>query len=145
MTIEHHSESQKSIPYLTKLPALSRKVTSPLSNRSPSPRITFTPSALPSEKGVQDITRKVIRTLEGLVHLDVVDMRQEEAVGRDEQVEVNTSVSLNGHAVHSEIVAYSEHKWPAADQHFTNGSIPLMPRTIDWEIPRKVLHSSIGA
>ncbi|RDB30196.1 CTP-dependent diacylglycerol kinase 1 [Hypsizygus marmoreus] len=128
------------------------------SKRSPSPIITFTAAPLsPDVKGVKNITRKVIKTLEGLGHLDSSDMdEQEEDYETDEKLDLSeVEAVLNGTA------------------HFTSGSSPenfksrrsngtaikaavsspsdavgtsreVEQKKIDWEIPRKLLHSSIG-
>ncbi|KAJ7594089.1 hypothetical protein C8J56DRAFT_820430 [Mycena floridula] len=99
------------------------------SKRSPSPRILFKASPLSTDKGVQNITRKVIRRLEGLGHLDVVDMSEQDDLEEREEVE-ETLKSLA-----------RDLRTPEP-----NGTAPMNPvvKKIDWEIPRKTLHSSIG-
>ncbi|KAG6840278.1 hypothetical protein C0991_007766 [Blastosporella zonata] len=91
--------------------------------RSPSPIVAFSPTPLsPDAKGVKNITRKVIKTLEGLGHLDTTDMEEQEGES-DEKCDISDATeveaSLNPPALHQ-------------------------PKKIDWEIPRKLLHSSIG-
>ncbi|KAG6915025.1 hypothetical protein DXG01_013883 [Tephrocybe rancida] len=104
------------------------------SKRSPSPIIAFSPTPLsPDAKGVKNITRKVIKTLEGLGHLDSTDMEEQECES-DEKCDISEAseveAALNGVALHRET---------------QNGSTaPTQPKKIDWEIPRKLLHSSIG-
>jgi diacylglycerol kinase (CTP) len=97
-----------------------------LPKRSPSPIIAFAASTLPGEtKGVKDITQQVIRSLERLGHIDFLDA-QGRMVSIDEQAEavlddgngLRLTKPENGKAVHRQ--------------------------KIDWEIPRKALHSSIG-
>ncbi|KNZ81994.1 CTP-dependent diacylglycerol kinase 1 [Termitomyces sp. J132] len=101
------------------------------SKRSPSPIISFSPTTISSEsKGVKNITRKVIKTLEGLGHLDSTNMEEQEYES-DEKCDIGeateVAAALNGAALHHEI--------PETD---------VVPKKIDWEIPRKLLHSSIG-
>ncbi|KAF8057065.1 hypothetical protein FPV67DRAFT_1658150 [Lyophyllum atratum] len=124
--------------------------------RSPSPVITFSPTPLSADaKGVKNITRKVIKTLEGLGHLDNTDMDEQDCES-DEKCDLNDAneveATLNGSAGPS-----SEHLRPRQ-----NGSAVRAPpvaaqipsevgtpatsevKKIDFEIPRKLLHSSIG-
>ncbi|KAF7329226.1 hypothetical protein MKEN_00183300 [Mycena kentingensis (nom. inval.)] len=96
----------------------------PSASQSPPPR-RRTPrraSESPSrDAGVKHITRQVLRTLEGLGHLPERDV--------DEEMEDESEVAA----------ALREDrrlgKQPAASSQ---------PRKIDWEIPRKLFHSSIG-
>ncbi|KAF9443333.1 hypothetical protein P691DRAFT_738019 [Macrolepiota fuliginosa MF-IS2] len=138
-------------------------------SRSLSPIIAFSSAPLPNDKGVQNITRKVIRRLEGLGHLELVDMyatpeddtdvpssnvsdggggeREMEVEAEDERAEVERALydelvrrdgalngnghangHVNGHATANGVVAKS----------------PKQRQKVDWEIPRKLLHSSIG-
>jgi len=95
----------------------------PVGQRRPS--ITFTPTtlSLESTKGVQDITRKVIKQLEGLGHLEPSDNDSE-----DEPAVSGTSTRRSS-------------------MSSTNGSGSLAKpsdKPVDYEIPRKLLHSSIG-
>ncbi|KAJ8455332.1 hypothetical protein ONZ45_g18975 [Pleurotus djamor] len=94
-------------------------------------------------KAVQNITRQVIRRLSSLQHVEVVEMPEndhdddESCSGQNsredspglEDIHVNGSGTQNGSAV----------------QAATNGHAkPVQKKKIDWEIPRKLLHSSIG-
>ncbi|KAF7290769.1 hypothetical protein MIND_01317800 [Mycena indigotica] len=96
----------------------------PALSQSPPPRRRTTPrraSVSPSrDTGVKGITRKVIRHLEGLGHLVEGDVDEE----MDDESEVAESLKEDRRAG----------KRPA----------PPQPKKIDWEIPRKVFHSSIG-
>lgn len=123
--------------------------------RSPSPIISFTASPLPNDsKGVKNITQHVIKSLEGLGHFDFVDPHGR-MVGLDERTEASledhdnhaiqrTRPSVlrqrntNGHAkTNTGVISSTQNGSP-------RGTIP-QPQKIDWEIPRKLLHSSIGA
>ncbi|KAG6874856.1 hypothetical protein C0992_006233 [Termitomyces sp. T32_za158] len=101
------------------------------SKRSPSPIIAFSPTPIsPDSKGVKNITRKVIKTLEGLGHLDSTDMDEQEYES-DEKCDISEATEveavLNGAARPREM--------PGGD---------VASKKTDWEIPRKLLHSSIG-
>ena len=112
---------------------------SPVSRHSPvqqanrpsdKPPISFSPSPSPPEQTVHNITRKVIRTLEGLGHLDILDMPQDEA----EELEVDESLAPSGYATPSR---------PESPAPLSNGSArplahpsPSAHKRIDWEIPR---------
>lgn len=121
------------------------------SKRSPSPIVSFTPSA-ENAKGVKNITRKVIKTLEGLGHLDVVDMatyeegdEEERRVDREveevlyelEREEIRSAGAIpetNGHS----------HLTTVNGNGAVNGGPVDKTKKLDLEIPRKVLHASIG-
>ncbi|KAJ7060546.1 hypothetical protein C8F01DRAFT_1143067 [Mycena amicta] len=96
----------------------------PASSQSPPPRRRTTPrraSVSPlRDAGVKGITRKVIRHLEGLGHLVEGDI--------DEEMEDESEVAA----------ALRE------DRRLGKQPAPPQPKKIDWEIPRKVFHSSIG-
>lgn len=83
-----------------------------------------------------NITRKVIKTLEGFVHLDILEMNEEE---NDSERERDERERDGGNEEEREV---------AKELLLANGNgIPNgvnKPKKIDWEIPRKVLHSSIG-
>ncbi|KAJ7226831.1 hypothetical protein GGX14DRAFT_627191 [Mycena pura] len=98
----------------------------PAPSQSPPPRRTPRRSASPlHDAGVKGITRKVIRTLEGLGHLDPPS----EAEADDEMDdETEVAAALRADRRQGKLRALSE----AAPQ-----------KKIDWEIPRKVFHSSI--
>ncbi|KAF8635687.1 hypothetical protein AX15_000312 [Amanita polypyramis BW_CC] len=126
---------------------------SDLKKRSPSPIISFTASPIRSDaKGVKNITQHVIKSLEG--RFDFVDA-QGRMVGIDEQVETSleeedynavqhTQPSVlrqrhkNGHAKTDGITANDIVQTDAA-----KNTVPQRQK-VDWEIPRKLLHSSIG-
>ncbi|KAJ7127856.1 hypothetical protein C8R44DRAFT_100021 [Mycena epipterygia] len=92
-------------------------------SQSPPPRSSRRASASPSrDSGVKGITRKVIRTLEGLGHLDP-------AMEADDEVD-------DEHEVARTLVRAGKQRAPPVD-------MPAQKK-IDWEIPRKVFHSSIG-
>ncbi|KAF9036363.1 hypothetical protein BJ165DRAFT_1409115 [Panaeolus papilionaceus] len=139
-------------------PSLTRSTTSTRSSkRSPSPIISFHSAPLSAEnpKGVKNITRKVIKRLEGLGHLESVDMDHslpeedesfEASNGEEAEVEkalyamakdaIETAKRQNGGHQHSSTSSSSS---------LTNGKGPKPPKQkVDYEIPRKLLHSSIG-
>jgi hypothetical protein len=123
--------------------------------RSPSPIISFTASTLQSEsKGVKNITQHVIKSLEGLGHFDFVDA-QGRMVGLDERAEASLEGNdnhaargiqpnalrrrqTNGHAK-------TDTSTTCGIQNGAARGTVAQPHKIDWEIPRKLLHSSIGA
>ncbi|KAF5384377.1 hypothetical protein D9615_003139 [Tricholomella constricta] len=113
------------------------------SKRSPSPIVTFSPTPLSADaKGVKNITRKVIKTLEGLGHLDDMDEQDCES---DEKCDLSeVEATLNGAALHSQPSSQSlrQRQNGSAVASPTPSGIEL--KKIDWEIPRKLLHSSIG-
>jgi len=124
----------------------------PSRKRSPSPMVTFTAHPLsPDAKGVKNITRTVIRTLEGLGHLDSTDMCERDDDYDSEQYdqrEVEAVLNANVTAKHGEtpgapvVVMNGRLTGSATGKHLT---LKLAGnKKIDWEIPRKVLHSSIG-
>ncbi|KAK2460708.1 hypothetical protein APHAL10511_007178 [Amanita phalloides] len=122
--------------------------------RSPSPIISFTASPLPNDsKGVKNITQHLIKSLEGLGRFDFVDA-QGRMLAFDEQpestlqngnnivrrVQSNTPPQrhVNGHA------NVGPSATPTGFPNGTARSTIAIPRKVDWEIPRKLLHSSIG-
>jgi hypothetical protein len=111
-----------------------RQLSRPVSKRSPSPIISSE-----NPKGVKNITRKVIKRLEGLGHLEMVDAdfsvpEEDELDSPCKDDDVFSTTGLE--AV----------KRPSSDKHHTNGSAIAHTAVsrIDFEIPRKLLHSSIG-
>ncbi|KAF5356566.1 hypothetical protein D9758_008212 [Tetrapyrgos nigripes] len=115
--------------------------------RSASPRVAFTsPKLSPEPSGVQNITRKVIRRLEGFGHMDVLEVdendtdsnEEKERAETDEMGEVVESL-LNGHANAGQVT-----KSPSSSNAIQPSKNAPEKKKIDWEIPRKVLHSSIG-
>ena len=123
----------------------------PSNKRSPSPRITFTARPLsPDTKGVKNITRKVIKTLEGLGHLDSTDMDEQDDDYDSEQYdqrEVEAVLNVHGSAKLGET---PEAPVVLVVNGRPNGSVTGVLKSaeqskkVDWEIPRKALHSSIG-
>jgi diacylglycerol kinase (CTP) len=86
-------------------------------------------------KGVKNITRKVIKRLEGLGHLEMVDLTV------SEEEEEPEKLSGNGAGEDSEVerllYAFGKEANGIAKQESTKVKPNL-------EIPRKVLHASIG-
>ena len=132
--------------------SLSRSSTNSVSKRSLSPIITFHPAPLSSEntKGVKNITRKVIKRLEGLGHLEMVDLDLEED---EEPEEWGRKVAVEGgeesevekvlYALGREALKSSQSKETRIGNGTTKPKSPKQKKT-DLEIPRKVFHSSIG-
>ncbi|KAJ6545844.1 hypothetical protein DFH09DRAFT_927596, partial [Mycena vulgaris] len=88
-------------------------------------------SASPArDAGVKGITRKVIRTLEGLGHLDPALEAEADAEEDDDEHEVARALAAHADARR---VGKLRALGPGAEK-----------KKIDWEIPRKVFHSSIG-
>lgn len=135
----------------TRSSSLSRSSTNGTRKRSPSPIITFHPAPLSAEntKGVKNITRKVIKRLEGLGHLEVVNLdlavseeeEEPEELGRHRAVEggEDSEVEKLLYALGKEAVKTSQSK----RINGTKGQ-KTTKLTPNLEIPRKVLHSSIG-
>ncbi|KAF9522334.1 hypothetical protein CPB83DRAFT_116592 [Crepidotus variabilis] len=122
------------------------------SKRSPSPIISSLSAENP--KGVKNITRKVIKRLEGLGHLemlvdsDFVLPEEEEVGGDNEEKEVEKVLYAIGQESLRSNKSGNKHK---SNGHATNGHAngnsqvdKLKKAKTDFEIPRKVLHSSIG-
>lgn len=123
-TVGHDSARQAA---LTKSSTQGRRIS--ISKRSPSPIVTFQSAPLSPENGVKHITRKVIRHLEGLGHLE--ELEADSPSPEDDEMEAEKALdalaSTNGHA-HAN----------------GNGNGKVAKAKVDYEIPRKVLHSSIG-
>jgi diacylglycerol kinase (CTP) len=131
--------------------ALSTASSTTTSKRSPSPRVTFTAAPLSSDsKGVKNITRKVIRTLEGLGHLDNIDMYEEDCDSDERLDQTEATLTLNGSANNRESASLAPHQGTHANGSASPSGMSVSDsrqpkhQKIDWEIPRKVLHSSIG-
>lgn len=138
----------------TRSPSLSRSSTNSSSKRSHSPVITFHPAPLSPDntKGVKNITRKVIRRLEGLGHLEMVDMNLTVSEEDDEHEKWRRKGAVEGgeesevekvlYALGRDAVKSSQSK----ETRIANGTTEhKSPKSkTDFEIPRKVLHSSIG-
>ena len=150
--LEQRKPRHRSRP--TRSPSLGRSSAISSDQRSSSPVIAFHPAPLSPDntKGVKNITRKVIKRLEGLGHLEMVklylavsekDEEPEEwdrnrAVESGEDSEVEVLYALGKKAVKSpqsrEVCignGTTEHKSPKSKP--------------DLEIPRKMLHASIGS
>ena len=117
--------------------------------RSPSPIISFTASPLQSEsKGVKNITQHVIKSLEGLGHFDFVDA-QGRMVGLDERPEASLEDSdarrIQPSALRRRLTNGHAKTDASGIQNGAAKGTVAQPHKIDWEIPRKLLHSSIGA
>ncbi|KAJ7834949.1 hypothetical protein B0H13DRAFT_2426294 [Mycena leptocephala] len=101
------------------------------SSQSPPPVPRRRSSASPSPAaGVKGVTRKVIRTLEGLGHAVV------ETDTDDDPEESEVAEALRADRRHG--------KQRATMDGAPNGVVGEAKKKIDWEIPRKVFHSSIG-
>lgn len=149
---------QRRRPRPTRSPSLNRSqttsrasslsATTPGSKRSPSPIVSFHPAPLSAEtpKGVKNITRKVIKRLEGLGHLEMVDLdlslpEEDEVEGVGEEQEVERALYAMGREAVKRAAASKQ-----AMQSNGNGHVDKVQKPKpDFEIPRKVLHSSIGA
>lgn len=111
---------------------------------TPSSSVSFTPANLSVEnngKGVQDITRKVIRQLEGLGHLEVQEMDTTPPTPYEESEDGESVASLSGHSTRRSSVSVTNGH--ATNGH-SNGHGKPVEKPVDYEIPRKLLHSSIG-
>ncbi|TFK31657.1 hypothetical protein BDQ12DRAFT_577072, partial [Crucibulum laeve] len=118
------------------------------SKRSPSPIISFAVEG--TQVQVQNITRKVIRRLEGMgghLEREMGEVEEELEVGDEEE-------SVDGSTVDEGSVRGLNGKVNGLNGHaHTNGNgkslskretSPGHVQKVDWEIPRKLLHSSIG-
>jgi diacylglycerol kinase (CTP) len=109
----------------------SPSVSSTSSKRSPSPIVTSLSAENP--KGVKNITRKVIKRLEGLGHLEMVESNF--SVPEEEELDEGSEEQVVRRA-------------PAKKTPMNcNGVDPLdkvKKVKVDFEIPRKLFHSSIG-
>ena len=120
--------------------------------RSPSPIISFHPAPLSTEntKGVKNITRKVIKRLEGLGHLDMVndldacDEEEEPGAWLSNGV-VKDAMDVEEREVEKVLYALGREsvlKETRTGNGITEKHSPKPKPNL--EIPRKVLHSSIG-
>ncbi|KAJ7429564.1 hypothetical protein B0H11DRAFT_2166943 [Mycena galericulata] len=102
-------------------------------SQSPPPRPIRRASASPSrDAGVKGITRKVIRTLEGLGHLEEHDLDEDADDEAEDEGEVAKALALERRMGKQRAVSVPEQE-------------EEVKKKIDWEIPRKVFHSSIGS
>ncbi|KAJ3566192.1 hypothetical protein NP233_g7151 [Leucocoprinus birnbaumii] len=132
------------------------------SSRSRSPTIVRAKfSSTPPPSGdVQNITRKVIRRLEGLGHLEMVDTY---AMGPEDRDNDTDDLPSSNVSEPDDSVLEVEHSLVGDSTTFTapnghvnhvnghtnghsnsNGVEKKQKQKVDWEIPRKLLHSSIG-
>ncbi|KXN89288.1 CTP-dependent diacylglycerol kinase 1 [Leucoagaricus sp. SymC.cos] len=134
--------------------------------RSHSPIVVF--STPPSSGDVHTITRKVIRRLEGLGHLEMLDVCAT-AAPTSEDIDTDDVPSSNvsdgererdsepdaEERAQVEKVLCNELVNQSTNGHTNGRSIsaaaavngvekPIAKQKVDWEIPRKLLHSSIG-
>ncbi|TFK21015.1 hypothetical protein FA15DRAFT_646236 [Coprinopsis marcescibilis] len=145
MTIAPHSGTATANPQDLAKRRASRSTRSPsvvrsTRKRSPSPSITFTTTSLPvdSAKGVKDITRNVLRQLEGISHLEVRDMAVPDEDGKEHHTNglnsTQNGASKQGHKANLNGQAKVN----------GNGTAKAVAAPVDYEIPRKLLHGSIG-
>ncbi|KAL0946336.1 hypothetical protein HGRIS_012574 [Hohenbuehelia grisea] len=122
--------------------------------RSPSPKITFSPTSFEQGKGVQNITRQVIRRLSSLQHVEVLEMQLENENEHDHEHDDGDEEASSADVTPmtdspprrgSPELERKVHANGSANKSAkaTNGHTDAVKK-IDWEIPRKVLHSSIG-
>ena len=147
---KHHHRSRP-----TRSPSLSRRssaTNNSNSQRSISPVITFHPTPLSPDntKGVKNITRKVIKRLEELGHLEMVDLAVSEEDEEPEEWSRNAAVEGGEdseaevlYALGKEAVKSSKLKETRVTKGTTD-HIPSPKPKPDLEIPRKLLHASIG-
>jgi diacylglycerol kinase (CTP) len=98
---------------------------------------------------VKNITRKVIKRLEGLGHLEMVDALYEldgeadtESDAMDEQDNEEVEKVLRNHFPKA-VNGAQTNGHPTLKQQTVESVVPQKEK-IDWEIPRKLLHGSIG-
>ncbi|KAG9226783.1 hypothetical protein CCMSSC00406_0009701 [Pleurotus cornucopiae] len=124
--------------------------------RSPSPKIAFVSTNFPAHsrsaspgqaKAVQNITRQVIRRLSSLQHAEVLEMPNENENEHDDDELLSgrdtpstASPPREGSPEYTNGVDYQTNGRVGNG----NGKVQVPAKKIDWEIPRKVLHSSIG-
>ncbi|KAF7440064.1 hypothetical protein PC9H_000406 [Pleurotus ostreatus] len=120
--------------------------------RSPSPKIAFVSANFPAHsrstapgQAVQNITRQVIRRLSSLQHVEVLEMPNENEHDDDELLSGRDTPSTaspprEGSPEYTNGVDHQTNGRVANG----NGKVQVPAKKIDWEIPRKVLHSSIG-
>lgn len=134
--------------------------------RSPSPRVAFTATAITTDsKGVKTITRKVIRRLEELGHpSELLQMDGDLVEEIDEQIEVERVLNEDRTGKVGTSSPNKSQQRRQSKQHLNGTATPRAMKTppsssqkdlangkglqkkekVDWEIPRKLLHSSIG-
>ena len=142
---QHRRPRHRSRPARSPSLSHSSTTTNGSSPRSPSPIISFHPAPLSPEntKGVKNITRKVIKRLEGLGHLEMVDVDLAVSEEEDEPEEWGSNRVVEGseeREVEKVLYALGREAVKHAKSKKTSGMIAKP----DLEIPRKVFHSSIG-
>lgn len=151
--LEQRKPRHRSRP--TRSLSLSRSSTNSSSQHSSSPVITFHPASLSPDntKGVKNITRKVIKRLEGLGHLEMVDLDSTVSEEDEEPEEWDRNRAVDGgeDSEVEEVLLYALEreavKSPQSKEiRIENGTTEHKPPKSkpDLEIPRKVLHASIG-
>ncbi|KAF8800119.1 hypothetical protein BYT27DRAFT_7056244, partial [Phlegmacium glaucopus] len=137
----------------TRSPSLGHSTTRISRNRSLSPIISFHPAPLSAEntKGVKNITRKVIKRLEGLGHLETVDIDLAVSEDEEEPEKWSSKVAVEVEEREVEKVLYALGREAVKrDQSNTtrvgNGITQKKATKLkaNLEIPRKILHGSIG-
>lgn len=119
----------------SRLPRSPSHPRSAVSKRSPSPIISLSSE---NPKGVKNITRKVIKRLEGLGHLEMIDT--DSSFPEEDEMDLRTE----------NIMAFEPVKQASPDKQHINGNGAVhvdkaKHSKTEFEIPRKLLHSSIGA
>ncbi|KIY49692.1 hypothetical protein FISHEDRAFT_8014, partial [Fistulina hepatica ATCC 64428] len=120
----------------------------PRTKRSPSPRVSLT---VTTEKGVQSITREMIKRLEQLGggHLDELEIEakeNEEELWVERALKPGANGSLRGAPDGLATIPTRHVKGAIANGHDVRRrpATPTTSKKVDWEIPRKLLHASIG-
>ena len=150
--LEQRKPRHRSRP--TRSPSLGRSSAISSGRRSSSPVITFHPAPLSPDntKGVKNITRKVIKRLEGLGHLEMVDLYLPVSEEDEEPEEWDRNGAVKGgedteveevlYALGREAVKGPQSKEICIGNGTTEHKSPKSKP--DLEIPRKMLHASIG-
>ena len=131
---------------LTRSPSLSRST----GKRSPSPIISFHPAPLSPDntKGVKNITRKVIKRLEELGHLEMVNMDLVVSEDEEEPKERKSNGAVEAAEDVEERVVKKVGRQAVKGAHSKETRVGTQQKSTklksNLEIPRKLLHSSIG-
>ncbi|KAF4608053.1 hypothetical protein EYR40_000395 [Pleurotus pulmonarius] len=152
MSLPHDRDTQPT----TSTTSIDRRATT----RSPSPKIAFVSTNFPPRRrskspgqatAVQNITRQVIRRLSSLQHVEVLEMPNENEHDDDELLSGRDTPSTasppreGSPGIAEEYTNGVGHEMSGRVGNGTaNGKVQASAKKIDWEIPRKVLHSSIG-
>jgi diacylglycerol kinase (CTP) len=106
--------------------------------------VAFSSSNLsPEPTGVQNITRKVIKKLEGFGHMDVLEVDENDNDSNDSNEEKDREETEEMGEV-AQSLLNGRLKSPSPSKAVQPSKDAKEKKKIDWEIPRKVLHSSIG-